>query len=115
VDGTKIPDVSWDAGASYAGLLPISNKTGENRKLYFWFFPPGPQGSTDDLVMYALYPFSPSLPSLTPCAQLAERRAGLLLARGPPAGERADLVAVRAGRADAEPVQLDEPVERALD
>jgi carboxypeptidase D len=56
VDGTKIPDVSWDAGASYAGLLPISNKTGENRKLYFWFFPPGPQGSTDDLVMYAPSP-----------------------------------------------------------
>jgi carboxypeptidase D len=51
VDGTKIPDVGWDAGASYAGLLPVSNKTGEARKLYFWFFPPGPQGSTKDLIM----------------------------------------------------------------
>ena len=39
VDGTKIPDVSFDVGESYAGLLPISNKTDEQDNLYFWFFP----------------------------------------------------------------------------
>ncbi|KAJ6445266.1 serine carboxypeptidase [Purpureocillium lavendulum] len=39
VDGTKIPEVSFDAGESYAGLLPISNKTDEQNNLYFWFFP----------------------------------------------------------------------------
>ncbi|GJN83043.1 hypothetical protein PLIIFM63780_006589 [Purpureocillium lilacinum] len=39
VDGTKIPEVSFDVGESYAGLLPISNKTDEQDNLYFWFFP----------------------------------------------------------------------------
>jgi hypothetical protein len=36
VDGKKIPDVSWDAGPSYAGLLPISSAKNETRKLFFW-------------------------------------------------------------------------------
>ncbi|KAH0566350.1 hypothetical protein GP486_000256 [Trichoglossum hirsutum] len=39
VDGTAIPDVDFDIGESYAGLLPVSSNPGENRKLYFWFFP----------------------------------------------------------------------------
>lgn len=37
VDGTKIPDVDFDIGESYAGLLPISDKANETRKLYFWY------------------------------------------------------------------------------
>lgn len=36
VDGTKIPDVDFDIGESYAGLLPISDNANETRKLYFW-------------------------------------------------------------------------------
>lgn len=39
VNGTGIPDVDFDIGESYAGLLPISSNPKEDRKLYFWFFP----------------------------------------------------------------------------
>ncbi|KAF2764861.1 alpha/beta-hydrolase [Teratosphaeria nubilosa] len=38
VDGTKIPDVDFDIGESYAGLLPISSKPNSS-ELYFWFYP----------------------------------------------------------------------------
>ena len=37
VDGTAIPDVDFDVGESYAGLLPISASPDETRKLFFWF------------------------------------------------------------------------------
>ncbi|CDO76355.1 hypothetical protein BN946_scf185011.g19 [Trametes cinnabarina] len=50
VDGTSIPDVNWDIGPSWSGLLPISADPNETRQLFFWFFPPGPQGSLDDLI-----------------------------------------------------------------
>ena len=39
VDGTAIPEVNFDIGESYAGLLPISKASNETRQLYFWFFP----------------------------------------------------------------------------
>lgn len=39
VNGTAVPDVDFDLGESYAGLLPISQAQGEERQLYFWFFP----------------------------------------------------------------------------
>jgi carboxypeptidase D len=39
VDGSNLPDVDWDVGESYAGLLPISDNPDETRQLYFWFFP----------------------------------------------------------------------------
>ncbi|KDQ52024.1 hypothetical protein JAAARDRAFT_40628 [Jaapia argillacea MUCL 33604] len=52
VDGTTIPEVTWDVGPSWAGLLPISGNANETRKLFFWFFPPGPQGSLDDLIFW---------------------------------------------------------------
>lgn len=38
VNGTNLPDVDFDIGESYAGLMPISNKTNA-AELYFWFFP----------------------------------------------------------------------------
>lgn len=40
VNGTAIPDVDFDVGESYAGLIPLD--TGANSsdsELYFWFFP----------------------------------------------------------------------------
>ncbi|KAF9449019.1 alpha/beta-hydrolase [Macrolepiota fuliginosa MF-IS2] len=52
VDGTKIPEVDFDIGPSWAGLMPISANKNETRKLFFWFFPPGPQGSLDDLLFW---------------------------------------------------------------
>ncbi|EEP76603.1 carboxypeptidase cpdS [Uncinocarpus reesii 1704] len=39
VNGKRIPDVNFDVGESYAGLLPVTGKRHEDRKLYFWFFP----------------------------------------------------------------------------
>jgi carboxypeptidase D len=39
VNGSAIPDVDFDVGESYAGLLPISGDADETRELFFWFFP----------------------------------------------------------------------------
>lgn len=36
VDGKGIPEVDFDIGESYAGLLPTSLSADETRKLYFW-------------------------------------------------------------------------------
>ncbi|KAG2361254.1 Alpha/Beta hydrolase protein [Suillus spraguei] len=52
VDGSSLPLVEFDVGPSWAGLLPISNSPNETRQLFFWFFPPGPQGSLDDLIFW---------------------------------------------------------------
>ena len=72
VDGTKIPEVDFDVGPSWSGLIPISGAANETRKvqlfelpthglrlnlllvlqLFFWFFPPGPEGSLDDLLFW---------------------------------------------------------------
>lgn len=52
VDGAHFPEVDFDFGPSWAGLLPISGNANETRKLFFWFFPPGPQGSPDDLIFW---------------------------------------------------------------
>jgi len=52
VDGTKIPEVNFDVGPSWSGLIPISSAKNETSKLFFWFFPPGPQGSLDDLIFW---------------------------------------------------------------
>ncbi|KAG1817704.1 Alpha/Beta hydrolase protein [Suillus subaureus] len=52
IDGRSLPLVDFDVGPSWAGLLPISNSPNETRQLFFWFFPPGPQGSLDDLIFW---------------------------------------------------------------
>ncbi|OAA49581.1 serine-type carboxypeptidase [Metarhizium rileyi] len=39
VDGKGLPEVDFDVGESYAGLLPISKKANETDNLFFWFFP----------------------------------------------------------------------------
>jgi carboxypeptidase D len=75
VDGRSIPDVNFDVGPSWSGLIPISGAANETRKvqlfnlgnapdklrlnlvllifqLFFWFFPPGPEGSLDDLIFW---------------------------------------------------------------
>jgi hypothetical protein len=33
VDGTTIPEVDWDVGPSWAGLIPISGDKNETRKV----------------------------------------------------------------------------------
>ncbi len=71
VDGTTIPLVNFDTGPSWSGLIPISSAANETRhvclvehtfkgaifillisQLFFWFFPPGPEGSLDDLIFW---------------------------------------------------------------
>ncbi|KAI0051492.1 alpha/beta-hydrolase [Auriscalpium vulgare] len=52
VNGKGIPDVNFDVGPSYSGLLPISSNSNETRKLFFWYFPPSGQGSTNDLILW---------------------------------------------------------------
>ncbi|EMD41126.1 hypothetical protein CERSUDRAFT_149813 [Gelatoporia subvermispora B] len=52
VDGNSIPLINFDVGPSWSGLLPISSAPNETRKLFFWFFPPGPEGSLDDLIFW---------------------------------------------------------------
>ncbi|KAF8646719.1 hypothetical protein AX16_007093 [Volvariella volvacea WC 439] len=52
VNGTAIPEVDFDVGPSWSGLLPISSDPNETRKLFFWFFPPGPEGSLDDIIFW---------------------------------------------------------------
>ena len=52
VDGTKIPDVDFDVGESYAGLVPISSNANETRELFFWFFPSSNPLATDEIVIW---------------------------------------------------------------
>lgn len=52
VDGTKIPDVNFDAGPSWSGLMPISGAKNETRKLFFWFWPTADAANTKDLVFW---------------------------------------------------------------
>jgi carboxypeptidase D len=52
VDGSAIPDVPFDLGESYAGLLPISSDEDETRKLYFWFFPSTNPNATNEITMW---------------------------------------------------------------
>lgn len=72
MDGTTIPEVDFDIGPSWSGLLPISSDQNETRKvspmmrfltpqdtniapkLFFWLFPPGPEGSLDDLIFWCV-------------------------------------------------------------
>jgi carboxypeptidase D len=52
VNGKGIPDVDFDIGESYAGLLPISGATNETRELYFWFFPTTNPDGKDDITIW---------------------------------------------------------------
>lgn len=51
VDGTKIPDVDFDIGESYAGLLPISSAKNAS-ELYFWFFPSDNAAGSDEIIIW---------------------------------------------------------------
>ncbi|KAA8569166.1 hypothetical protein EYC84_000835 [Monilinia fructicola] len=52
VNGSAIPDVDFDAGESYAGLLPISREANETRQLYFWFYPSTNELASDEILIW---------------------------------------------------------------
>lgn len=52
VNGTAIPNVDFDIGESYAGLLPISQKKNETRQLYFWYFPSENPLAEDEITIW---------------------------------------------------------------
>jgi len=52
VDGTKIPEVDFDVGESYAGLLPISGDPKEESQLFWWFFPSPNQADKKEILIW---------------------------------------------------------------
>lgn len=52
VDGTALPNVTFDIGESYAGLLPISDNANETSELYFWFFPSENTAGDDEILIW---------------------------------------------------------------
>lgn len=52
MDGDAIPDVNFDIGESYAGLLPISSHHNETSKLFFWFVPTENPAAGDEILIW---------------------------------------------------------------
>jgi len=52
VNGSAIPDVNFDIGESYAGLLPISSDANETSELYFWFVPTENPHACDEILIW---------------------------------------------------------------
>ncbi|KZF19080.1 alpha/beta-hydrolase [Xylona heveae TC161] len=52
VNGSAIPEVDFDVGESYAGLLPISDHANETSKLWFWFFPSENELAGDEILIW---------------------------------------------------------------
>ncbi|WFD35820.1 carboxypeptidase D [Malassezia cuniculi] len=48
----NLPKVDFDLGPSWAGNLPVSNDTNEDKKLFFWMFPPAGDVGHDDVVVW---------------------------------------------------------------
>lgn len=51
VDGSAIPEVDFDIGESYAGLLPISDNANAS-ELYFWFVPSDNELAGDEILIW---------------------------------------------------------------
>ncbi|EXJ95780.1 carboxypeptidase D [Capronia coronata CBS 617.96] len=51
VNGSAIPDVDFDIGESYAGLMPISDAPNAS-ELYFWFFPSSNPAASNEIVIW---------------------------------------------------------------
>ncbi|ORY67779.1 Alpha/Beta hydrolase protein [Pseudomassariella vexata] len=50
VNGSKLPDIDFDIGESYAGLLPIGQSN--DTELFFWFFPSTDGSVTEEIVIW---------------------------------------------------------------
>lgn len=51
VNGSALPNITWDVGESYAGLLPIAH---EKDELFFWYFPSYNPESSDEIVVWRM-------------------------------------------------------------
>ncbi|SMY18934.1 unnamed protein product [Zymoseptoria tritici ST99CH_1A5] len=51
VNGSAIPNVDFDIGETYAGLLPISQDEGAG-ELYFWFHPSANEQADDEILIW---------------------------------------------------------------
>lgn len=51
VNGSAIPEVDFDVGESYAGLLPIGGAN-ETDQLYFWFFPTSAPEDPKEIIIW---------------------------------------------------------------
>lgn len=51
VNGSAIPDVDFDVGESYAGLLPISDAK-DSPELFWWFFPSTNPAAKNEIVIW---------------------------------------------------------------
>ncbi|KAK8073403.1 Carboxypeptidase D [Apiospora phragmitis] len=52
VNGTGIPDVDFDVGESYSGLLSITKDLNAAEKLFFWFFPSTNKAAEKEIVIW---------------------------------------------------------------
>ena len=68
VNGSALPDVYFDIGESYAGLLPID----DTKELYFWFVPTTNPAASDEITIWWVDPDKTS----------AERCANVMLVQG---------------------------------
>ncbi|CCF46424.1 serine carboxypeptidase [Colletotrichum higginsianum] len=52
VNSTKIPEIDFDVGESYAGLLNIDKTNDTAGQLYFWFFPSESQAANKEILIW---------------------------------------------------------------
>lgn len=52
VNGSNIPDLSFDVGPSFAGLLPISADPTDENQLYYWFWPSDNVDSEKEILIW---------------------------------------------------------------
>lgn len=52
MNGSRIPEVDFDIGESYAGLLPISDAKDDPSRLYFWFFPSSNPNANNEITIW---------------------------------------------------------------
>jgi carboxypeptidase D len=48
----RIPEVSFDVGESYAGLLPLGAINDTSNELFYWFFPTANAQGKDDIIIW---------------------------------------------------------------
>ncbi len=52
MDGTSFPEVPFDIGESYAGLLPITANESDPNQMFFWFFPTTNPNATKEIAIW---------------------------------------------------------------